>query len=352
MAFKLFQSIISKLSSQTDRTIGILDYKNSILTCSNSSFTFNKPFVYSNITDCDILQCGGFSYKQINCTGYNYIFFASGADDVSDSICSVASTCIESMKSLYDEKYDKSIFLKNLILDNILPGDIYTKSRDMNFKPDIQYAIFLIRILGEFDMCLVDILNKQSLEDDFAIHISNNDIAILKKIEHNTSNDEITKLSISIKNFLKSETNVASIMGIGSVANNIGDISRCYKEAKLSIDVNSIFNPDYDIVDFKKLGIGRLVYQLPVALCEMFLSEVFRLGSIDALDDEILVTIKVFFENSLNVSETSRKLFVHRNTLVYRLDKIHKITGLDLREFDDAIVFKLALMVRRYLDSR
>lgn len=352
MAFKLFQSIISKLAMQTDRTIGILDYKNSIIACSTSSFTPSKSFVYSDINSSNIFKCDGFSYKKINCNSSNYIFFAIGVDDVASSICSVAATCIEGMKSLYDEKYDKSTFLKNVILDNILPGDIYTKSRDMYFKADIKYAVFLIRIFDEFDMCIIDVLNKQCLENDFAIHITNNDIAILKQIEPSTSNDDITKISIFIKDFLKSETAVSSIIGIGSVAHNIADISKSYKEARLSIDVNSIFNPDYDVVDFKKLGIGRLVYQLPVALCEMFLSEVFKLGTIEALDGEILVTIKVFFENSLNVSETARKLFVHRNTLVYRLDKIHKITGLDLREFDDAIVFKLALMVRRYLDSR
>ena len=83
----------------------------------------------------------------------------------------------------------------------------------------------------------------------------------------------------------------------------------------------------------------------------MFLSEVFKKGSIESLDQETLSTIQKFFENNLNVSETSRKLFVHRNTLVYRLDKIRRLTGLDLKEFDDAIVFKVALMVVKYLNS-
>lgn len=352
MSFKLFQSIISKLSAQTDRTIGIFDHKNSVVTCSDSSFFLTEPFVYSNISNGDIFQCDDFSYKQISCNSSNYVFFASGADEVSDSMCVFAATCIEGMKSLYDEKYDKSTFLKNIILDNILAGDIHIKSRDMQFNPDIKYAVFLIRILDEFDMNIIDVLNKECLENDFAIHISNNDIAFLKQLAPNDNDKDVSNLAIYLKDFLRAELPILCVMGIGCVANNISDISRCYKEARLSIDVNAIFNPDYDIVHFKKLGIGRLVYQLPVALCEMFLSEVFRLGNIAALEDEILVTIKVFFENSLNVSETARKLFVHRNTLVYRLDKIHKITGLDLREFDDAIVFKLALMVRRYLDSR
>ena len=120
----------------------------------------------------------------------------------------------------------------------------------------------------------------------------------------------------------------------------------------MAIEVGKVFENDKMIVHYDNLGIGRLIYQLPTTLCEMYLNEVFKKNSIDSLDQETLYTINKFFENNLNVSETSRKLFVHRNTLVYRLEKIKKLTGLDLREFDHAIVFKVALMVKKYLSSR
>ena len=116
--------------------------------------------------------------------------------------------------------------------------------------------------------------------------------------------------------------------------------------------MGKVFDTEKTIINYENLGIGRLIYQLPTTLCEIYLSEVFKKSSIDALDQETLFTINKFFENNLNVSETSRKLFVHRNTLVYRLEKIKKLTGLDLREFDHAIVFKVALMVRKYLATR
>ena len=151
---------------------------------------------------------------------------------------------------------------------------------------------------------------------------------------------------------LEKELEVKCIIGIGTVVNHIRDLARAYKETQVAIEVGKVFDTEKSIINYENLGIGRLIYQLPTTLCEMFLQEVFKKNPIDALDQETLFTINKFFENNLNVSETARKLFVHRNTLVYRLEKIKKLTGLDLREFDDAITFKVALMVKKYLVSR
>ena len=148
------------------------------------------------------------------------------------------------------------------------------------------------------------------------------------------------------------ELSIKTTVGIGIPVTNIKDLARSFKEAKVSLDIGEVFETDRSITSYDNLGIVRLIYQLPVTLCETFLNEVFKEEPIGSLDRETLFTINKFFENNLNVSETSRKLFVHRNTLVYRLEKIKKLTGLDLREFDDAILFKIALMVRKYLLSK
>ena len=141
------------------------------------------------------------------------------------------------------------------------------------------------------------------------------------------------------------------MIGISTIAETIDDINNSYKEAQIAIEVGKVFDNDKYILNYDNLGIGRLIYQLPIKLCELFLKEVFKKGDISSLDDETILTINKFFENDLNVSETSRQLFVHRNTLVYRLEKIYKLTGLDLRKFDQAIVFKVAMMVHKYLAS-
>ena len=174
----------------------------------------------------------------------------------------------------------------------------------------------------------------------------------MKEVKANSPVKEIEKLAKSIADTLNSEFFTKVSIGIGKPVDNIKDLARSYKEAQVALEVGKVFDTEKDIISYENLGIGRLIYQLPTTLCEMFLQEVFKNGSLESLDRETLMTIQCFFENNLNVSETSRKLFVHRNTLVYRLEKIRKLTGLDLREFDHAITFKVALMVKRYLTTK
>ena len=186
---------------------------------------------------------------------------------------------------------------------------------------------------------------------DFVINISESDIALVKEVKSDIEGKDLEKLARSISDALTSEFYTHSLISIGTTVTGVKDLARSFKEAQVALEVGKVFDTERNIVSYEHLGIARLIYQLPTTLCEMFLKEIFKVGSIETLDQETLFTIQRFFENNLNVSETSRKLFVHRNTLVYRLEKIKKITGLDLREFDHAIVFKIALMVNRYLRS-
>lgn len=181
--------------------------------------------------------------------------------------------------------------------------------------------------------------------------MSETDIAVIKEVPAGADHKELQRIAVSIQEKLGNDMGIKTIIGIGSVASHLRDLADAYKKAQVAIEVGKVFDTEKTIINYDNLGIGRLIYQLPTTLCEIFLSEVFKKNPIDSLDAETLFTINKFFENNLNVSETSRKLFVHRNTLVYRLDKIKKLTGLDLREFDHAIVFKVALMVKKYLMS-
>ena len=178
------------------------------------------------------------------------------------------------------------------------------------------------------------------------------DIVLVKEVKPTIDDKELMKIAKGIEETLENELQIKCLIGIGTVCSQLKDVAKSFKEAQTALEVGVVFDNEQNIVNYDTLGLARLIYQLPTTLCEMFLNEIFKKGSIDALDQETLFTIQKFFENNLNVSETSRKLFVHRNTLVYRLEKIKKLTGLDLREFDHAIVFKVALMVRKYLASR
>ena len=214
--------------------------------------------------------------------------------------------------------------------------------------------MFLIRQLGRADVSVVELLQSMfpDSQQDFVINVNETYIAVVRQVPADTTADDLTRFARTIEERLKSELFVRTTIGIGTISEHLRELADSYKEAQVAIEVGKVFDTEKTIINYENLGIGRLIYQLPTTLCEIFLSEVFKKNSIDSLDQETLFTINMFFENSLNVSETSRKLFVHRNTLVYRLEKIKKLTGLDLREFDDAIIFKVALMVKKYLASR
>ena len=240
-----------------------------------------------------------------------------------------------------------------MILDNILPGDIYLKSRELRFNNDATRVVLLIRILEHNDVSIYDVIQNlfPDKTKDFVININETDIALVKEVRANIEPKDLEKLARSIADSLGTEFYTHALVGIGTTVSGIKELARSFKEAQVALEVGKVFDTEKTIVSYDNLGIARLIYQLPTTLCDMFLREVFKRGSIENLDQETLFTIQRFFENNLNVSETSRKLFVHRNTLVYRLEKIKKLPGLDLREFDDAIVFKVALMVKKYLDS-
>lgn len=358
MASRLFQSIILQMKDTVDRTIGIVDTTGAVVACTDLPRIgeLREEAVTELGFAGESIRYGGYTYRAVadRATRFEYAVFVQGEDELASSICALAAVSVNNIKTLYDEKHDKATFVKNIILDNILPGDIYIKSRELHFGNDVPRVAFLVRQSERVDVGAIDVVSElfPEKQKDFVLHISETDIVVVKEVKANSEVKDLTRLAKQIEDELEKKLSIKCIIGVGSVSPQMKDIAKSFKEAQVAIEVGGVFDTEKTIISFENLGIGRLIYQLPATLCEMFLTEVFKRGSIDSLDQETLFTIQKFFENNLNVSETSRKLFVHRNTLVYRLEKIKKLTGLDLREFDHAIVFKVALMVRKYLSSR
>lgn len=356
MSNRLFQGIIHQMRDTIDRTMGVIDESSVIIACSELGKIgdVNEHVTAENFASPDVFQIDDFTYKSFGSRPRSeYAVFVSGTDLEAQKYVKILAVSLSSIKQYYDEKYDRGNFIKNVILDNILPGDIYLKSHELHFDSDVSRVCMLIKVLEKNDISAYDVLQNlfPDKNKDFIININETDIALVKEIKANIDEKDINKLASSIVDTLSSEFYTHCTVGIGTVVGNVKDLARSFKEAQVALEVGKVFDTEKAIVNYNNLGIARLIYQLPTTLCDMFLKEVFKRGSIDSLDHETLFTIQRFFENNLNVSETSRKLFVHRNTLVYRLEKIKKITGLDLREFEDAIVFKVALMVKKYLSS-
>ena len=356
MSNRLFQGVVHQMRDTLDRVIGVVDDTATIISCSDltrigeTSEYISLDLVESN----DIFVRDGYTYKPFGTRMKpDYAVFVEGTDDMAAKFAGILAISLSSIKQYYDEKYDRNNFIKNVILDNILPGDIYVKARELHFNTDVTRVVLLIRIVSSNDISAFDVIQNlfPDKQKDFVFNISENDIVLVKETKAGIESKDLEKLARSIVDTLGSEFYTRVVVGIGTSVAGIKDLARSFKEAQVALEVGKVFDTEKTIVSYDNLGIARLIYQLPTTLCEMFLKEVFKKGSIESLDHETLFTIQKFFENNLNVSETSRKLFVHRNTLVYRLEKIKKLTGLDLREFDHAIIFKVALMVKKYLTA-
>ncbi len=359
MSNRMFQNVILQMKEATDRRIGVIDSDGNVVSCTDASVTgenWSECIASFLETEEVMIHSNGMTIRSLAADNAHceFVVFVDGEDAQARTLSTMAAVALNSARIYYEEKHDKGTFVKNIIMDNILPGDIYIRAKELHFPSELQRAVFLVRQVGHADIAAVEVI--QSLfpdrQQDFVLSINETDIAVVKQVTEETDGQELARYAQQIEDAMRTELFTKTTIGIGTVSNHLRELADSYKEAQVAIEVGKVFDTEKNIINYENLGIGRLIYQLPTTLCEIFLSEVFKKNSIDTLDQETLFTINKFFENNLNVSETSRKLFVHRNTLVYRLEKIRKLTGLDLREFDHAIIFKVALMVKKYLNSR
>lgn len=294
----------------------------------------------------------GFQFFKVEDDGnLEYIIMARGTSDDVYMVGKLTAFQIQNLLVAYKERFDKDNFIKNLLLDNLLRVDMYTRAEKLHIETDVKRVVYIIETKHEKDTNALETVRTlfANKTRDFITAVDEKSIILVKEVKGNESYEELDKTADVIIDMLSTEAMSAAHVAYGTIVNDIREVSRSYKEAKMALDVGKIFYSNKNVVAYNRLGIGRLIYQLPIPLCQMFIKEIFEGKAPDDFDDETLSTINKFFENSLNVSETSRQLYIHRNTLVYRLDKIQKITGLDLRVFDDAITFKIALMVVKYM---
>ncbi len=280
-----------------------------------------------------------------------YILVAGGVGEDVYMVGKMVAFQIQNLLIAYKERFDKDNFIKNLLLDNLLLVDIYSRAKKLHIQTDVRRVTLIIETDNVKDYNALESVRAYFgvNNKDFITAVDENNVIVVKDLSEDDSPEEIEKTAASVSAYLRKENFKNVRISYGTVVSEIKGVSSSYKEAKMALDVGKIFFSERDVIAYSELGIGRLIYQLPIPLCKMFIKEIFDGRSPDEFDEETLTTINKFFENSLNVSETSRQLFIHRNTLVYRLDKLQKSTGLDLRVFEDAITFKIALMVVKYM---
>ena len=293
---------------------------------------------------------GSMYFKVYDDYQIEYVVIVTGGEEPA-MIGKLAAFQIQSLLVAYKEHFDKDNFIKNLLLDNLLLVDVYNRAKKLHIATGARRVVYILESEQSKDYSTLEAVKNlfSKAKNDFITAVDENSIIIVRELKETDGAREMGEVAESIVRTLGQDSQESIHVAYGNPVSEIREVSRSYKEARMALDVGKIFFGDQNIIAYSQLGIGRLIYQLPIPLCKMFIKEIFTEKSPDDFDEETLVTINKFFENSLNVSETSRQLYIHRNTLVYRLDKLQKSTGLDLRVFDDAITFKIALMVVRYM---
>lgn len=349
---QILQNTIEGLKSITRIDLGVMDTDGKTL-----ATTFPEPGDYENAVlsfvespaESQVIQGYQF-FKIYDEHQLEYILIANGGSEDVYMVGKIAAFQIQNLLVAYKERFDKDNFIKNLLLDNLLLVDIYNRAKKLHIDIEVRRVVFLIETNRDKDGNELEKIRGLfgGKSKDFVTAVDEKNIIVVKELAENEQYDDLRKTAEVILNLFRGDGNGVHI-SYGTVINELKEVSRSYKEARMALDVGRIFFEEQNIIAYSQLGIGRLIYQLPIPLCKMFIKEIFDGKSPDEFDEEILTTINKFFENSLNVSETSRQLYIHRNTLVYRLDKLQKSTGLDLRVFEDAITFKIALMVVKYM---
>ena len=350
---QILQTNIEGLKGITRVDLSICDTEGKVLA---STFTGAEEYESAILTfvdspaDSQVIQGYQF-FKVVDEHQLEYILLAKGGSDDVYMVGKMAAFQIQNLLVAYKERFDKDNFIKNLLLDNLLLVDIYNRAKKLHIETNVKRIVFIIETQHEKDVNALETVRSlfSTKTKDFITAVDEKDIILVKEVKPGETYDDLEKTASMIVDMLNTEALTRVNVAFGTIVNEIKDVSRSYKEAKMALDVGKIFYSTKNVVAYSKLGIGRLIYQLPLPLCRMFIKEIFDGKSPDDFDEETLTTINKFFENSLNVSETSRQLYIHRNTLVYRLDKLQKSTGLDLRVFEDAITFKIALMVVKYM---
>lgn len=350
---QILQNTIDELHAITRVDFAVMDIEgNEIATTQQPGFVLPQAVAQfaDSPADSQVVQDAHF-FKIYDEKTLEFVLVSKGASEDAYMLGRVAVSEIQNLIVAYKERFDKNNFIQNLLLDNMLLIDVYNRAKKLHIDTEVRRIVYLIETKYEKDNTAMEIVKGlfSSRTKDFITAVDEKSIILVQELREQDGYEEVEKTAKMLRDMLNTEAMSSVRIAYGTIVGEIRQVSRSYKEAKMALDVGKIFYIEKSIIAYNTLGIGRLIYQLPVPLCQMFMKEVFTDASPDSFDEETLTTISKFFENNLNVSETARQLYIHRNTLVYRLEKLQKSTGLDIRKFDDALTFKIAMMVVSYM---
>lgn len=350
---QILQTTIDELHAITRVDFSIMDIEgNEVASTVPTDYLEPQSIVQfaDSPADSQVVQ-GAHFFKVYDDKKLEFVLVSKGLSEDAYMLGRVAVSQIQNLIVAYRERLDKNNFIQNLLLDNLLMIDVYNRARKLHIDAEVRRIVYIIETKYEKDNTAMEIVKSlfANRAKDFITAVDEKSIILVQELREHDGYAEVEQTANMLRDMLNTEAMSTVKIAYGTIVKEIRQVSRSYKEAKMALDVGKIFYSEKTIIAYNTLGIGRLIYQLPIPLCQMFMKEVFTEATPDSFDEETLTTINKFFENNLNVSETARQLYIHRNTLVYRLEKLQKSTGLDIRVFEDALTFKIAMMVVNYM---
>ena len=351
---QIIKTSIEELGAITKVELCVMDLSGEVVACTNEKDYLDVSIIISFANSPVDSQVIGdvHLFKVLDDQDPAYILLAKGDSEHAYMVGKIGVSQLQGLIQAYKEKFDRNNFFQNLLLDNMLLIDVYNRARKLKIEVNAPRVIVLVETGDTADNMASELLGGMfgNHMGDFVTAVDENSVILIKTLSKGQSYDEVHRIATTIVDMMNTEAMLNVRVAYGAIVDELKDLSKSYKEAKMALEVGKIFYAEKRVNAYNTLGIGRLIYQLPESLCRLFIDEIFGDNEVpDDLDEETLNTINKFFENNLNVSETSRQLFVHRNTLVYRIEKLEKSCGLDVRKFDDALTFKIAMMVISYM---
>lgn len=351
---QIIQNSIDELNSITKVDFIVYEVESGVVasTCNKDDLDEKmvEQFIALNVDSQSANECHYIKIKDEGQTAY--VLISVGNTEFAYTMGKVAASQLQNLIVAYKEKLDRNSFFQNLILDNLLLVDIHNRATKLRIDNEKLRMVFLVEIQNDRDNIATQLLKSIFVEQggNYITSVDERSLILIKDMEENSTEQDFDDVANTIVDMLETEAMFKVRVSYGLPVKELKHVSKCYKEAKMALEVGSIFHSEMNVLSYETLGIGRLIYQLPVNLCTIFVKEVFGDTKPEDIDDETIGTINKFFENNLNVSETARQLYIHRNTLVYRMEKLEKAIGLDMRKFDDAVTFKIAMMVVDYIN--
>ncbi len=350
---QILQTTIDELHTITRVDFSIMDTEGNEVASTIPTDYLNPQSIVQfadSPADSQVVQ-GAHFFKVYDDKKLEFILVSKGLSEDAYMLGRVAVSQIQNLIIAYRERLDKNNFIQNLLLDNLLMIDVYNRARKLHIDTEVRRIVYIIETKYEKDSTAMEIVKSlfSNHARDFITAVDEKSIILVQELREKDGYEDVEQTARMLRDMLNAEAMSSVKIAYGTIVKEIRQVSRSYKEAKMAMDVGKIFYSEKSIIAYNTLGIGRMIYQLPIPLCQMFMKEVFTDTTPDSFDEETLTTINKFFENNLNVSETARQLYIHRNTLVYRLEKLQKSTGLDIRVFEDALTFKIAMMVVNYM---